>query len=77
MAPATPTPPAWTVTSQMQRVAPGSTGRFVDGVEVYFTTRAGHQGSVFIEKTRYTPDAARELIAAAAAQMDAVGNLSG
>lgn len=67
----------WQVTAQQQTTALWGT-RFVRGVEVQFTTGLGHSGSVFIPQDIYNnTDQAKPLIAAAAAQMDAIGSLKG
>lgn len=74
-----PMPPpvtSWQVTGQAERTDIANDGTPVRGVVVYFLTGAGHQGSVFVPATQYTPDNVRAMIAKAAAQMDAVGALT-
>lgn len=66
---------SWSVTNQVEQtqVIGGSP---VKGVSVYYTTGAGHQGSVFVPYSQYTTDKVRAAVQAAAAQMDAIGMLS-
>jgi hypothetical protein len=67
----------WSVTSQQQTTALYGT-RFVRGVEIAFVTGLGHSGSVFVPQDVYSnTDQVKAMVAAAAAQMDAVGSLSG
>lgn len=76
----TPNPahaPAWRVTGQQTATRADPAGRFVHGVVVSFTTAAGHSGEVFAPDAVYTPDRVRAMVAAAAAQMDAIGSLQG
>lgn len=54
-----------------------SPGNPVLGVQVYFTTGLGNQGSIFCPQARYTVATVRQLVSAAAKQLDEVGNLSG
>jgi hypothetical protein len=51
-------------------------GRFQKGVEVSFTTPKGNTGSVFLTDDTYTPDAVKAAIAAKAATMDTVSDLT-
>lgn len=74
-----PMPPpvtSWQVTSQTERTDIASDGTPVRGMAVYYTTGAGHAGSVFVPASQYTPDNVRAMIAAAAARLDAVGALT-
>lgn len=71
------TPPAWTVTAQVEEFQPNDRGQYVPGVTVSFRTAAGHNGSVFVPRTEYNPERARALIAERAATMDAIGALRG
>lgn len=73
-------PPAgttWSVTGQTEQTQIAQGGSPVRGVQVFFTTGAGHQGSVFVPYAQYTLDNVRQMVSAAAAQMDAVGGLAG
>lgn len=74
--PMPPAVPSWQVTGQAERTDIAADGTPVRGMVVYFTTGAGHQGSVFVPASQYTPDTVRAMIAAAAARMDAVGALT-
>lgn len=69
--------PTWTVTGQTERdqVVPGSAP--VKGQQVYFQTRLGQQGSVFIPYTEYNTPNIVAKIGAQAAQLDQVKQLTG
>lgn len=67
----------WKVTSQVPAIWLGGNGQAVNGIEVFFTTGAGHSGSVKLPETAYSVDNARTAIAARAQLLDAVGSLSG
>lgn len=69
--------PAWTVTGQNERdqIVPGSAP--VKGQQVFFQTRLGQQGSVFIPYTEYNTANITAKIAAMAAQLDSVRQLTG
>lgn len=69
--------PAWTVTSQVEEFQPNDRGQYVPGVTVGFRTAGGHNGSVFVPRSEYNPARARQLIAAQAEAMDAIGALQG
>lgn len=69
--------PGWTVNGQQETTDLGPNGQFAHGFRVSFTTRAGHQGSVFVPDNQYAPDMVRALIAQRAQAMDAVGSLTG
>lgn len=74
-----PVPPpvtSWQVTGQAERTDIAADGTPVRGMTVYFTTGAGHQGSVFVPAAQYTADNVRAMIAAAAARMDEIGSLT-
>jgi len=66
----------WTVTGQNEQTQIAAGGQPVKGVSVYFTTGQGHTGSVFVPYTTYNQATVRNLINAAAAQMDAIGALT-
>lgn len=69
--------PSWTVTGQSERdqVTPGSAP--VKGQQIFFTTGLGQSGSIFIPYARYSDvNYVQSQIAAMAAQLDAVKNLS-
>ena len=67
----------WTVTGQTEYTQVAATGPPVQGVKVFYTTGAGHSGSVFVPYSQYNTVNVRAAINAAAATMDAVGQLSG
>ena len=69
--------PTWTVTGQTERdqVVPGSAP--VKGQQIYFLTRLGQQGSIFIPYTEYNTPNIVAKIGAQAAQLDQVKQLTG
>lgn len=71
-----PTNSGWDVTGQIESQQLGAAGGFVKGVEVYFTTRAGHSGSVFLPNAQYSLQAVQTAINARADLLDSVGSLS-
>lgn len=76
-APRTSAPGGWVVQAQNQTTKLGPNNRPVDGYDITFATSTGHTGTVFVTMAQYVNvDTVRELIAAAAAQVDAVGNLT-
>lgn len=68
---------AWRVTSQQETREQDVTGNYADGWRIYFTTGAGHNGSVFVPVQLYQPARIADLIGQAAANIDAIGNLTG
>lgn len=71
-----PTNSGWDVTGQSETQQIGPNGSFVRGVEIYFTTRAGHSGSVFLPNAQYSQPAVRTAINARADLLDSIGGLS-
>lgn len=69
--------PTWTVTGQTERdqVTPGSAP--VRGQQIFFQTRLGQQGSIFVPYTQYTTAYVQQQLAQQAAQLDAVKQLTG
>jgi hypothetical protein len=67
----------WKVIGQVQVTEADPQGRAARGVRVSFTTNLGVSGSVFVAEDRYHPDNVRAAVAAAAAAMDQVQQLSG
>lgn len=69
--------PTWKVTGQTERdqVVPGSAP--VKGVQIFYLTSLGQQGSIFVPYTNYNTTYVTQQLAAAAAQMDAVKGLTG
>lgn len=66
----------WRVDSQVQRTRVNALGGVEDGYDIAFTTGAGHNGSVFVPESRYTPANVRAAIAEKAALMDQVGSMT-
>jgi hypothetical protein len=77
MTPANSAYGGWSVSSQQETFGVDEQGRAVEGVKIYFTTKGGHAGSVFVPKTRYNVDNAKAAIMDAAAILDSVGQLKG
>lgn len=67
----------WTVTGQMEVTAPDSTGRYVQGVKISFTTFEGLSGTVFVPDAQYNTASVAAAIGARVAQMRAVHGLGG
>lgn len=67
----------WAITSQQETLQPGPGGRVTEGIVVRFTTARGQEGSVFLARGLYTPINVRAAVAAHAAVLDQVANLSG
>jgi hypothetical protein len=69
--------PTWTVTGQVERdqVTPGSAP--VKGMQIFFTTQLGQQGSVFVPYAQYTTTYVTQQLARMAAQVDAIKGLTG
>ena len=47
------------------------------GVQVYFTTAAGNQGSVFVPEAKYTAATVSAMIGSKAKLIDTIANLGG
>lgn len=69
-------PVSWQVTGQTEQTQISQGGSPVRGVQVFFTTGQGHEGSVFVPYVQYNPQTVRTLVGTAAAQMDAIGALN-
>lgn len=69
--------PTWQVTGQTERdqIVPGSAP--VKGQQVFFQTRLGQQGSVFIPYTEYNQANITAQVGQMAARLDAVKQLTG
>ena len=76
MAPET-SPPAWTVTQQIETTDVGPAGGYVAGVRVTFRTAENVTGSVFIPEPDYTPDRVKAAIERKAAILSTVAGLEG
>lgn len=74
--PAQQTGTSWKVTGQTEYTQVQQTGPPVAGVKVMFQTGQGHTGTVFVPYSRYNTQNVAAAVSAAAAQMDAVGQLS-
>lgn len=68
--------PQWHVTSQAERSIIDQSGAPVNVMTVTFQLADGTVGSVNVPLTAYTPDNVRAAIAAKAATLDAVNNLT-
>lgn len=66
----------WTVTGQNEQTQIDPGGNPVKGVTVFYTTGAGHTGSVFVPYAQYTQANVRNLVNQAAAAMDSIGALT-
>lgn len=67
----------WVVTAQLtDQVIVTAAGQAVTGVQIFFITGAGNEGSVFIANNHYTPKVVRPAIHAQAAQIDTIGSLA-
>lgn len=71
------TPPAWTVTGQLETADIGPQGTYVPGVKVTFRLASGQTGSVFVAQADYAVDAVARAIADKVATMTAVAQLQG
>jgi hypothetical protein len=67
----------WVVTGQVSDVpVPTQAGQTIVGVQVYFTTADGNEGSVFIANAHYSVAKVRAAIKRQAALLDEVGQLA-
>jgi hypothetical protein len=67
----------WRVTSQLtDQVQITSAGQAVTGVQIFFVTGDGNEGSIFVANNHYTTKAVKPMLHAAAAQIDTVGVLA-
>jgi hypothetical protein len=68
---------AWTITGQMTgQVINTQSGRTLVGVEVFFVTADGNEGSVFIPDNLYTAKHVHEAVHVQANKLDEVGRLA-
>ncbi len=67
----------WSIVNQQETFERDASGQVVPGVRVYFQLADGPAGSVFLPRTRYNAVNVRAEVAAAAAQMREVHNLTG
>lgn len=67
----------WRVTSQLSdQVIITEAGKAVTGVQIFYITGEGNEGSVFIANNHYTTKVVRAALHAAATQIDTIGSLS-
>lgn len=66
----------WTVTGQQETTIIGATGGAQEVMQVTFQLPDGTTGTVNVPLTAYTPDNVRKMIAAKAAVMHTINNLS-
>lgn len=67
----------WIVTSQLtDQVIVTAAGQAVTGVQIFFITGDGNEGSVFIANNHYTTKVVKEAIRAQAAAIDTIGKLN-
>lgn len=71
------TPSGWDFVTQRPTTGPDDHGRYVQGQEIRIRTRAGHEGTVFVPYSAYSPEKVKPMLASLAARLDAVGSLSG
>lgn len=69
-------PGTWRVDSQSPTSKIDRTNNVVEGYDIAFTTGLGNHGTVFVPHLQYTPPLVRDAVAAAAAAVDAVGQLT-
>lgn len=67
----------WHDVTQQETTELDAKAQPVRGYRVYFTTNAGHSGSVFVPQTMYNVANVRAAIAAQATTLDGVGKLTG
>ena len=64
----------WRVTSQLtDQVQITAAGQAVTGVQIFFVTGDGNEGSIFVASNHYTIKAVKPMIHAAAAKIDTIG----
>lgn len=66
----------WTVTSTSPNTNVDTAGRVVKGYTVAFQTGLGHQGTVFVPESQFSPDIVRGMVKAQAAIVDEINTLS-
>lgn len=67
----------WVVTSQLtDQVIVTAAGQAVTGVQIFFTTGQGNEGSVFIADNHYNPKVVVPAIHAQAGLIDTIGQLN-
>jgi hypothetical protein len=66
----------WEVTSQYSGTDVSVPGKIEQGYYITFRTGNGHDGTIFVPRSKYDPGTVKSAIASEAALLDAVGNLS-
>lgn len=67
----------WIVTAQLtDQVIVTAAGQAVTGVQIFFVTGKGNEGSVFIANNHYIPKVVKPAIHAQAALIDTIGELA-
>lgn len=69
-------PVGWKVLSVADGTGPDPTGRYVNGKTVTYQLKSGHTGTVFVPGADANPEAVAAIIRQAAANLDAIANLS-
>jgi hypothetical protein len=64
---------SWTVTSQVPGIVQQADGNFTKGVTITFRTGGGYVGTVEVPNAQYNEATVKQLIAAKAKELDAVG----
>lgn len=70
------TPATWRIDSQSPRTRATATNGIEDGYDVAFTTGEGHNGTVFVPMSRYTPAKVKDAIQEQADLLDSIGSLT-
>lgn len=74
---ATDNTPAWWVEAQRETTQVNGAGKLTTGVELTYSTRGGHTGTLFVTDAEYTDlGRVKDQLAAAAAHADNVGTLT-
>lgn len=68
--------PNWRVTGAVQTTAQAANGQFARGWEVTYQLDTGHTGTVFLPTNQFNPDSVKAAVAADAAQLYQVVNLT-
>lgn len=67
----------WRVTSQLtDQVIITEAGKAVTGVQIFFITGNGNEGSIFVANNHYVPKVVRPQLHAAAQQIDTIGQMA-
>lgn len=65
----------WTVTAQLtDQVIITDAGRAVTGVQIFFITGDGNEGSIFVADNHYTVKTVKPMLDAKAALIDTIGS---